>query len=224
MHDIDRSTLEFETESDAYEMDELESSGLYGESPFNEEEEMALASELLSIADEAELDQFLGKLLKKAGRGTKGVSSIVGQAAKPLMGALKPLAKQALPALGGALGTFVAPGAGTAIGSALGSAVGNALEMEFEGMNPDEMEFESARRIVRIAGSAAQHLARAGTSSDANHNALVRAALTRAVRENVPDLARHGELETAALPARGGNPQRSGRWIRRGNKIVLLGV
>ena len=224
MHDIDRSTLEFEAESDAFEMDEFESSGFYGESPFNEEEEMALASELLGISEEAELDQFLGKLLKKAWRGVKKVSSVAGQAAKPLIGALKPLAKQALPMLGGALGTFVAPGAGTAIGSALGSAVGNALEMEFEGMSSDEMEFETARRVVRIAGNAAQHIARGGANSGGNLTALIRAALTKAVREQIPNLATDGEMETAARPAGRGGSQRSGRWIRRGNKIVLLGV
>lgn len=223
MHDIDRSTLEFESEADAYEMDEFEASGVYGEGPFNEEEEMALAEELLGISGEAELDQFLGKLFKKAWRGVRKAGSVIGQAAKPLMGALKPLAKKALPALGGALGTFVAPGAGTAIGSALGSAVGNALEMEFEGMNPEEMEFETARRVVRIAGNAAQQVAR-GARPDADVTALVRAALTRAARENVPDLALNGEMETAVHPTRNSGPQRSGRWIRRGNKIILLGV
>ena len=39
-----------------------------GGSRFNEMEEMELAAELLEVTDEAELDQFLGKLLKKAGR------------------------------------------------------------------------------------------------------------------------------------------------------------
>lgn len=229
MHDIDRNTMEFEPEADVFAMEEYAPTRVYRASPFSEEEEMALASELLSVTDEAELDQFLGNLFKKAWRGVKKVGSAVGQAAKPLLGALKPLAKQALPVLGGALGSFVAPGAGTAIGSALGSAVGDALEMEFEGMNAEEMEFETARRIVRIAGNAAQHIARGGANPGANLNALVRAAITKAVRQHVPDLATDNEVtpsasSSAASPSARSGAQRSGRWFRRGNKIILLGV
>ncbi|MEJ5199355.1 MAG: hypothetical protein WHX53_10565, partial [Anaerolineae bacterium] len=36
------------------------------DSPFSEVEEMELAAQLLEVTDEAELDQFIGKLFRKA--------------------------------------------------------------------------------------------------------------------------------------------------------------
>jgi hypothetical protein len=130
--------------------------------PFSEADEMALAAELLSVSNEAELDQFLGKLWS----GIKKVGSVVGKVAQPFAGVLKAMAKKALPFVGGALGSLIPiPGVGTALGSALGGAVSNALEMEFADMELEDREFEMARRFVRIAGTAAQQLARAAPGS-----------------------------------------------------------
>src|SRR5262249_44975728 len=68
------------------------------ESPFSEAEEMELAAELLTVSNEAELEQFLGSLIRKASRAVGGfIKSPIGQA---LGGALKGVAKQALPMLG----------------------------------------------------------------------------------------------------------------------------
>eukprot|EP01032_Pedospumella_encystans_P000272 gene272-307_t len=90
------------------------------EGPFNEAQEMELALELMSVTSDAELDQFLGGLFKGALKGLKKVGSAIGKVAKPLGGALKGIAKKALPFVGGALGSFIPiPGVGTAIGSAL---------------------------------------------------------------------------------------------------------
>ena len=221
MHDIDRNTMEFERETDAFETDafefEFEGTDLSGESVFSEEEEYALANELLSVTSEAELDQFLGSVLKKAWRGVRKVGSTIGRVARPLMGVLKPLVKKALPVVGGAVGSWVAPGIGTAIGSKLGSVVGNALEMEFEGMNQDEMEFETARRIVRIAGQAAKQAAQASPAADPT--SVVRTAVTQAAKTHVPGLVGNRPGATGSSGA-----ESSGSWIRRGNKIILLGV
>src|SRR4030066_2380924 len=74
------------------------------EMPLHETLEMELASELLSVTNEQELDQFIGRLVKRAGRFLK---SPVGRA---LGGVLKSVAKKALPIVGGAIGSFVAPG------------------------------------------------------------------------------------------------------------------
>lgn len=223
MHDIDRNAMEFEfeePETDASEFEtgdfEYEDAALSSENVFNEEEEMALANELLGVTSEAELDQFLGSLFKKAWRGLRRVGSSAGRFARPLMGVLKPLVKKALPVVGGALGSMVAPGAGTAIGSSLGSALGNAMEMELEGMEPDEQEFETARRIVRIAGQAAQQAAQA--HPNVNPVALARSAVSNAARLHVPGLATGGAIGTVR------GHSRSGRWFRRGNKIILVGV
>jgi hypothetical protein len=159
-------------------------SGGFGEaeSPFSEAEEMELAMELLSVASEAELEQFLGGLFKKAWSGIKKVGSVVAKVAKPLGGALKGIAKTALPFVGGALGSMIPiPGVGTMIGRAAGSALAKALEMEAEGMDPEQAELEMARRFVRIAGSAARQAVDGDGSPAAVHDALL-----AAVRQHVP--------------------------------------
>jgi uncharacterized protein (DUF697 family) len=218
MHDIDRTQLEsdqFEfTEESEFSVDtELES-------PFDETEEMELAAELLEITDEAELDQFLGKLFKKAWKGLRKVGSFVGRVARPLGGILKGIAKKALPFVGGALGSFIPiPGVGTAVGTALGSAVSKALEMEFEGMNTEDREFEAARRFVRLAGTAAKQAVQSQPSVDPQ--AAAKAAVIAAVRRHVPGATGGMTISPAVSNAGAGH---SGRWIRRGRKIILLGI
>ena len=166
-------------------------------SPFSEAEEMELAAELLELTDEDELDQFLGKLFKKAVGGIKG------------------LAKKALPFVGGALGSLIPiPGVGTAVGSAVGGAVSKALEMEFAGLNDEDQEFETARRVVRVVGSAAQKIAQA--QPDADPQTVARNALKAAVQQHVPGLASsNGQAPEAGV-------SHSGRWERRGRTIVLF--
>src|SRR5690348_17335870 len=96
----------------------------YGESELATEAELAM--ELLEITTEEELDQFLGKLARSVVRGaSKFVKSPIGRA---IGGALKTVAKRALPMVGGALGNLVVPGLGGVIGSKLGSAAGGLLE------------------------------------------------------------------------------------------------
>ncbi|MDC8756602.1 hypothetical protein [Janthinobacterium fluminis] len=180
-----------------------------GASPFNESEEMALAMELLAVASEEELDQFLGNVFKGVWKGIKKVGSVVGKVAKPLGGVLKAVAKQALPFVGGALGSLIpVPGVGTALGSALGSAVSKALEVELEGVDHAQRELEMARRFVRIAGSAA----RLAADGDASPPAL-QAALRQALRRHLP----------GAAAAETEGESQSGRWRRRGNNIVVMG-
>lgn len=222
MHDLDRTDNEFEAEYEddfeyefedenefeseyefEYEAYEMESS------PFSEDEEMELAAELLSVGSDQELEQFLGKLIKKAGRAVgKFAKSSVGRS---LGKVLKGVAKKALPVVGGAIGSFVAPGAGTAIGSSLGSMLGRSLEMEYEGMDQDEMEFETAKRIVRIAGTAAKNVATKPTSNNPSQAAKV--AVSTAVKKHVK-----------APVSVGRRGQHRGTWVRRGHRIILTGV
>jgi hypothetical protein len=225
MHDIDRTMTEIEPEMDEFETGEFESDEFEFEgetdleSPFEEFEEMEYAAELLSIQSEEELDQFLGKLIKRAGRGL----GKIGKVFRPLGGVLKGLAKKALPFVGGALGSFIPiPGVGTAVGSALGTAVSNALEAEFEGLDPEDQEFEMAKRFVRVAGAAVKQAANA--DSDTDPQAAVKSAVTAAARRHVPNLG--NVMRNGASPSGAGvsGSRRSGRWIRRGRKILLLGV
>jgi len=129
MHDIDSTQGESDLtglevpgpESFEYNFEQDGETEFASESPFGEIEETELAEELLTIQSEEELDQFLGKLVKKAWRGVKKFAkSGVGRA---LGGALKGIAKKALPIVGGALGSFIPiPGVGTMIGRAAGTA------------------------------------------------------------------------------------------------------
>lgn len=233
MHDIDRTQLE--AEMDALESEPLEFTEEFDlsitpqmESPFDEAEEIALATELLTVSSEAELDQFLGKLFRSAWRGIRRVGSVVGRIARPLGGILKGVAKAALPVVGGALGSLIPiPGVGTAVGTALGSAVSKALEMELGELSQEDQEFEMCRRFVRLAGTAAQEAALAQPGVDPQ--AAARAAVMTAARQHVPGLAGTAAgpatpTATAAPTATAVAPDRSGRWIRRGRKIILFGV
>jgi len=152
-----------------------------GEATLNEAMEMELASELLSVTNEAELEQFLGSLVKKAAGFIK---SPVGRA---LGGVLKGVAKKALPIVGGALGSFVAPGIGTSIGSSLGAAASNLFEMEMEGLSNEDREFEVARRVVRLGATAARHAAKA--PANIHPVQVARKSVLASARRHAPGLA-----------------------------------
>jgi hypothetical protein len=206
----------FESESFGYEFGEFGEVGEFatGElgSPLSETEEVELAMELMAVSSEAEMEQFIGKLLK----GVKKVGSVVGKIAKPFAGVLRSVAKTALPFVGGALGSFIPiPGVGTAIGSALGGALSKALELEYGELEQEQAEFEMARRFVRIATTAAQQAAAAPPT--ANAMTAVNQAFVNAARQHLPN-ADLGAL-TRMAPAR-----HTGRWFRRGANIIVVGA
>ncbi len=195
----------------------FESEGEYSyESPFNESEEMELAAELLTVQSEEELEQFLGKLFKKAGGFLK---SGVG---RTLTGALKGIAKKALPVLGGVAGNFLLPGIGGAIGSNLASAAGGMFGLELEGLSFEDQEFEVAKQVVRLGGAAANIAAQAPPSAPPTQAA--QAALTSAAQQFAPGLLR-SDPSGSAIPQPGRCRHRnSGRWVRNRNGIILLGT
>lgn len=203
---------ESDLEADSFEMetnDEVES-GAQIEGTLSETEEMELAAELMTVSSEEELDQFLGKFFKKAWKGIRKI-------ARPLGGILKGIAKKALPFVGGALGSFIPiPGVGTALGSAIGGAASKLLEVDLEGMSPEDQEFELARRFVRLASNAAAQAAAQGDTEESGVSPQV--AAVSAVRTASNQLA--GNPPAVRKKPR----QQSGRWLRRGNKIVLFGV
>jgi uncharacterized protein (DUF697 family) len=215
------TTGEYQEYQEFQEFQELQEQ----ESPLHEVQEMELAAELLEITNEAELEEFLGKLFRGVTRAVGGImKSPIGQA---LGGVLKNVAKQALPMVGGALGSFLVPGVGTALGSRLGSMAGNLFELELESMEAEQAEFEVARRYVQLAAAAARNAALA--PPNAAPQAVAQQAVTEAAQRFAPGLLRQG-LTGVAAPyggAYGGQayPQsRSGRWVRRGRKIIVLGV
>jgi hypothetical protein len=215
MHNLDRVLNQQETFNEAaFEVDEFEDSNSneytnefeFGQpSAMNEAE---LAAELLTIGSDAELEQFFGKIFR-------GISTIArSPVGRIIGGALKQAAKTALPTLGAALGSAIPiPGVGTAIGGMAGRALANALEMETQGLSMEDREFEVAQGLVRLASAAARNAG--GAAPGANPNAVA----TQAIKAAVANL---GTLSRVAV-ANGGRAQ-SGRWVRRGGSIVILGA
>ena len=227
MHDLDRTQEEFydETSDYEYEADNFEFedeydqySGYEVDSVFSEADELQLAAELLEITDEDELDQFIGKLFKNASRALgKAVKSPIF---KTLGSALKGVAKQALPALGAAAGNFLLPGVGGMVGSKLASTAGSMLGLELEGLSAEDQEFEVARQIVRLGGEAAKQASKAPPS--VSPQAAAQQALVKAAKKHAPGLVGQASAGRASyMPIAG---QRSGRWVRRGKKVILYGL
>jgi hypothetical protein len=108
------------------------------------------------------------------------------------------------------------------IGRAAGTALAGALEAEqLEG----EDELEAARQFVRIAGAAAQQAAAAPPNVNPQTVAIraVRAAMQQASGGGGAGMAGSiGQAVGAAAGAPSG--ARTGRWFRRGHKIIIVGV
>lgn len=224
---------EFEFEGGEFEGGEFEHEG-------GHELELELASELLGVSNEYELEQFFGKLFKKVAGGIRNFArSGVGRA---LGGALRGIARQALPTLASAAGNALLPGVGGAIGGKLGGMAANALGLELEGLSAEDREFEVARRIVRLGTTAARTALRA--PAGASPASVARSAMTAAARRHAPGLLRRRRRRCAcgggggsygpavgvpstdvpgivAPPSGGGG---SGSWYRQGNTIVIQGV
>lgn len=177
-------------------------------SPLSEAQEIQLASELLEISSEDELEQFLGSLIKKVGGFVKGP---IGQA---LGGVLKSVAKRALPLVGGALGSFV-PGIGTAIGTKLGSMASGLFEMELESMPQEQAEFEVARRIVGLTAAAARTAAQARPRPGASPSTIARAAIATAARAYAPGLQRQMLQALKSSAGQSGAARRPGNGMGR---------
>lgn len=267
MHDIDRTTREYGHET-GFEAEQFEFGGqgefagegefggqhefgheFAGEGEFagessqgfmSEEQEMALAHELLSVNNEQELEQFLGNVFRRvASTVGKVIKSPIGQA---LGGVLKGVAKKALPLAGGALGGFFGGPLGAKIGSGLASAAGGALGLEAE-MSGEEREMTGARQFVRLATDAA---AKAAQATGGNPRAIAQSAAVAAARRFAPGLlnrnvcTQQGGQQGMGMQAMGtqgsgmqgsgmqgggrGAGGRMGRWARQGNKIVLYGA
>jgi hypothetical protein len=221
MHDIDRVLLE--AESEAFQTGESEAEQFeFNETGevFGETENMELASELLEVSSEGELEQFLGDLVAKAGKSLgRFVGSPQGQA---LVGVLKGVARQVLPTLGSSVGSYFGGDEGAKLGGQVASAAGRAFGLELEGLSNEDREFEVARRYVNFAGEAVRKLAADGAA--ANPILAARAAALAAAQTHAPGLSQAPATPgpSAVAPAHGGGA--TGRWVRHGSKIILYGV
>ena len=154
----------------------------------SEAQEVELATELLEMANEEELEQFLGGLFKKV---VEGVGSFVrSPIGKALGGVLKSVAKKALPIVGGALGSFVAPGIGTAIGAKLGSMASGLFEMAGrDAAGAGAVRSGTSRRRPGGVFRAATRR-RHGRAPTVNPRTVARAAVARAARTYAPGVYR----------------------------------
>jgi hypothetical protein len=231
MHDIDRIRLETQQpetgmfEAGPFEAEQFEfaqagtPSGETGE-VFSETDEMDLASELIEITSEAELDRFLGNLIGRAGNAIgKFVKSPEGKA---IGGILKGAARQALPGIGSAVGGYFGGEAGAKLGGDVASAAGRAFGLELEGLSSEDREFEVAKRYVSFAGEAVKNLALAPSNLDPR-SAASRAAV-EAAKTYAPGLLSPRQAGIEPQTYSPASARHSGRWMRRGSKIVLYGV
>jgi hypothetical protein len=221
MHDIDR--VQLEAEGEAFETGEFEAEQFeFNETGevFGETENMELASELLEVSSESELEQFLGDLVAKAGKSLgRFVGSAQGQA---LVGALKGAARQVLPTLGSSVGRYIGGDEGARLGGQAASAAGRAFGLELEGLSNEDREFEVARRYVNFAGEAVRKLAADGAAG--NPMLAARAAALAAAQTHAPGLSQAPAAPgpSAFAPAHHGGA--TGRWVQHGSKIILYGV
>jgi uncharacterized protein (DUF697 family) len=148
---------------------------------FGEDDEVELASEFLEVANERDLDRFIGELTDRASRSID--ADFDGPVERDLGDIFKNIAKVVLPLAGGALGFFAGGPPGAALGSGLASTVGHALGLELEGLSPEDSEFEVAKQFVRFAGAALKNARDAGQTGDPAkraHDAAMEAARTHA--------------------------------------------
>lgn len=140
------------------------------ESVFDEAEEMDLAAELLSLSNEQEVDQFIGKIIHSAGRAVGSVIS--GPIGYALASLLKAAARHSLP-------MFRRSRRGDE---------GRVFGLEVEGLSGEDQDFEFARRFVRLGGAAGGRAVR--TFRRAAPATTARRALMAAARRFAPGLLR----------------------------------
>lgn len=225
---------QYEGENYEFENDEYEAFGNEFEALFegnyetmeegvlNESEVMELTHELLSVSNEMELDRFLGKMFKKVSGAVRNFSrSSLG---KMVGGALKSVARKALPFAGRALGTFVGGPLGGAIGGKLAGMAGKAFGLELEGLSAEDREYEIGQAFVRFAADTARRAANLmNTKPNMPASQIARTALTNSARHYAPGLFRNqSQSATPAARSSCACRKRSGTWRMEGGRIILM--
>lgn len=201
--------------SDEFEMEFLnDQRGEMGDSM-----EMETAGELLTVSNEQELDQFLGSLARRAGRAVASFAK--SPAGNMIKGALKKVAKKALPIAGKAIGSYFGGSAGGALGGKLGTMATRLFELELEGLSPEDQEFEVSKAYVRFANSAMRKGAMAARRNpSARPQQIAKAALKQSASQFAPGLL----TKSASLGgSQNGTPVRArkGTWVRKGRALIL---
>jgi hypothetical protein len=218
---MDRRLLDYNPESETFEAgeitrDESEWRGATDtQAVFGEADEMELAAELLEVMSEAGLERFLGGLVDRAAQATGRVTPISVRGAVTSM--LKAAARRTLPVIGRAVGEKAGGATGAAVGAQVVDAAARYFGLELEGLSPEDQEFEAARRFIRFAGEAAKNAVAAPTAMPPV------AAMARAARRYAPGLPKQLLDPRPAEPGARRFPAAGGRWVRRGQNIVVNG-
>lgn len=230
--DVDEESY-FETASDddAFAEDSVESDALGNTSdddavdqPLDDATETELAADLLDAEDDEELEQVINRAMShppKGRRPRRRGRSRNRKRKRGVGGLLKRLAKKALPGIGAVLGSAI-PIVGPLVGRAVGKAASKAIHPEHEGLGPDDLDFETAKAVIRTASDAADNAERIPPEVPSDQAA--NAAVVKAARKHAPRLVRHKGASPVASSSPPAGIVRSGRWVRRGRKIVLLGI
>jgi uncharacterized protein (DUF697 family) len=224
-----------------------------GEAAFNEMQEMELAAELLEVTNEQELNQFLGSLIKRVGRAAgqfvrgpvgQALGGVLRQAARtalPIAGAA--LGNLIAPGVGGAIGGKLAGAAGKAFGLELEGMSNEDREFEVA-RRYVRFAGASARNALRVPPRVPPHqAARVAATAAARRYApgLLRAPWlvggpNVGIAGNGYDNGQqngggYGDDGAAGPgyepPENGvayGGSSRSGRWFRRGRRIIIVGI
>lgn len=207
---MDQRLLDYNPVLEAFGADELFGEAAAHEaleSPLDETLESMLAAELLSVRNELGLRQCIARLIKAVGSPSdlpdgaarvRALTDVLAEAARPL---LLPLLQSigAAPALA-QLRAVRAP--------KLVSRAAELFGLELEGLSQEDKEFALARQFVRLGVAAAL---RAASLRDEPRAAAAQ-ALHSAALEHAPGLPGYTATE----------PSGNGRWIRRGDQIVVF--
>ena len=118
-----------------------------------------------------------------------------------------------MPVIGGSIGQKLGGDRWGKFGRTVGNATGRALGLELEGLSGEDQEFETAKQFIRFAKSAVHN---AAMTNQKLHPATVAAkAVNSAARRYAPGLVRNFGHRRSVT---------SGRWVRKGNHIVVLSV
>ena len=220
---------EYEYEEALYGEEMDEEDDLEVEPALEESDEYELASELLNVSSDEELEYFLHEVRKKVARRhprlkkrmAQATRSPRGRATRKRSGGLfKKLAKGALKIGGSAVGAALGGPLGAKIGRAAGKGVGKMMGLELEGMSPEDQEFEVAKRLTRFQAETEKQLAK--DSKKMPPKLAVKRAAKKAAAKHLPGLvAKKG----ANRSQHGKRRPQKGIWYRnQAGNIVLKGI
>lgn len=241
MHDIDRTQFGRDQDYAGYPW--------ASEGPaLSETQEMELAAELLEISTEEEFENFLGDLISGVAKAAGGViNATTGNA---LGGLLKGAAKKLLPLAGQALGGFVGGPLGAGLGGTIAGKVASSPEMETDQREWEaartfvRLAADATRNAAHAPDGEAEDTAHQAVADSAQQHAPALVAPTAPMSAMPPMSPPPSMQSMPPMPAPPSRSQslatgpvcpvchtghhhhhsRAGRWIRRGNQVVLLGI